>query len=116
MTATLSDSLGTQLKALTATFKVSFTAPTEASSSVNALTLNLGPTFKQDLEPVILAFGNSTTWPIPEIAVNLSDSIKSVDVEFLDDSHKFMAYDKQGQQIKVDGESMEERNVGQHWI
>ena len=76
VSATLTDTSGVQLKTITKTFKVTFTAvppaaqPETSSASVAAA---VASPFVKDLVPVILELGNSTTWQLPEMVANKSE-------------------------------------------
>ena len=70
------------------------------------------PVIDLELDPVILVFGVSTTWQVPEKVKNYSISLKVKSVEFVDISDKFMSYDSQKEVITIDGEKMKETDLG----
>ena len=70
------------------------------------------PVIDLELDPVILVFGVSTTWQVLEKVKNYSISLKVKSVEFVDSSDKFMSYDSQKEVITIDGQKMEERDLG----
>ena len=102
VTASLKDAAGTQLKTLSQVFMVTFTPAV----------LAVAPVIELELDPVILVFGLSTTWQVPEKVANYNTSIKIKSVEFVESSDRFMSYDSQKDVITIDGEKMEERDLG----
>ena len=90
------------MKTLSQVFKVTFTPAV----------LAVNPVLDLELDPIILVFGIPTTWQIPEKVTNFSTSLTLKSVEFVDRSDSFMRYDSQRELITIDGEKMEERDLG----